>query len=180
MTEQEYWKQRNARRLEQMYHEANMALMVKSGRDKYDGVPEDQQQAKADKALRELEVFIAKYFMSGEKDHQELINELKTDYRLVGDMSLFDFSKYATFMDRYYTFELRARNLEGSLITANREKEEVEKQLAIVQAKVVDATNYMNRAKAEFENAKADLAEERKRLGLDGSEDRGEGAGDDA
>lgn len=182
MTNQEieYWERRKKQKLEKIFNDANLAIMVKRGEDSYDeGTPEEQQK-RADAAIMECERHIAKMFFTGE-DHFEIIKKLSRDYRLVSGDTLLAFCKYASIMDTLYHNVDRVKSLEGEVSNAQCEYDEAKRVLEVAEAKLAGAKNRLKVHGDIVEKSKAKREAELVRLGLDGVYDAGaDGAGDGA
>lgn len=178
MTDNEYWGIRKKQKLDKLLSDVNLAIMVKRGEDSYDeGTPEEQQK-RADAVIMDGERFIARMFFTG-YDHQEIIRELSNDHRLVGDMSLLDFSGYAKIMNKLYENMAKTQSAEGAVANAQREYDEAKMAFAIAEVKLAEAKNNLSKRSGIVDEAKAARVAEVKRLGLAGVDGSGVTAGDD-
>lgn len=184
MTDHEYRERRRKQKLEKLFADVNLAIMVKRGEDTFDEGTPEQQQERADELIMEGKRFVAKMFFAGDVDHQQIINELEGDHRLVGDVSLFEFSEYAQIMARVYHLQHKVNQGIGLIAGAQREYDEIQANFAVAQAKLAEAKIQKSKADDEFEKVKAEREAEIKRLGLAGvpgsyvdarSDDKGKG-----
>ena len=180
MTEHEYWVKRKKQKLEKLLADVNLAIMVKRGEDAYDEGTPEEQHARAEAAIMEGKRFVAKMFFTGE-DHQAIIRELEKDYRLVGDVSLLDFSEYAKIMKRLYENMQKISSLEGQVLNAQREYECIQRDFALAELKLSEAKVRRDECSGIVEESKAAREAEVKRLGLAGVAGSGvaDGAGAD-
>lgn len=168
MTDHEYREKRRKQKLEKLFADVNLAIMVKRGEDTFDEGTPEQQQERADELIMEGKRFVAKMFFAGDADHQQIINELEGDHRLVGDVSLFEFSEYAQIMARVYHLQHKVNQGIGLVAGAQREYDEIQANFAVAQAKLAEAKIQKSKADDEFEKVKAEREAEIKRLGLAG------------
>ena len=178
MTEHEYREVRKRQKLEKLFADVNLAIMVKRGEDAYDEGSPEQQQERAEAMIMKGKRFIAQMFSTGE-DHFMIINKLRQDQRLVGDVSLFHFSEYAKIMDRLYDVMSDVRRENGNVINAQREYDDIKMKFAIAEVKLAEAKGNKIIFDEKFEKVKAEREAELKRLGLLGADGAGDGAGAD-